>query len=167
MSYLGGIRHNYVANVINENLLFGGSPDMNVDGSTPKSFQAKPASGEIWHIARMFVYFSSSVAFAEDKFANLTALTNGVSLKIDGVEIANWKDNVDVLLSMFDADGKEVYTKKDKSIAGRMSFSRFMEGNKDGITTTDSVNGIELVVQDNLLTLDIFRSCIQGSKRLI
>ncbi len=137
------------------------SEDLNVNGSsTPVFFFATPPEGKYWMIARIMIYFSAGTAFAEEKFGNLTALTNGIQLMVDNNEVVVWKDNIDIQTSMFDADGKEVYTKKDKSISGRMSFHKL--GHHNGIQVKETAFGIGLNIRDNLSTLDMFRARVQG-----
>ena len=137
--------------------------DMNVDGSSSaRIFSAVPPDGKFWVISRLMIYFSASTAFAEDKFANLTALTNGVSILCNNEEIFNWKDNMDIQTSMWDADGKVVYTKADRSISGRMSFFKMVMN--DGLKVSDNVNGFGIKIQDNLSTLDQFRARIEGTE---
>jgi len=135
--------------------------DMNVDGSSSaRVFSAVPPDEKFWIISRLLIYFSASTAFAEEKFANLAALTNGVSILCNNAEIFNWKDNIDIQTSMWDADGKVVYTKADRSISGRMSF--FKMGMNDGLKVSDNVNGFGMKIQDNLETLDMFRARVEG-----
>ena len=148
-------------NIVIERLLNGGSSDMNVDGSsTAVTFKAVPSAGKYWMIARVMIYFSGGTAFSEDKFGNLTALTNGVDVLCNGTVIVNWKNNMDIQTSMFDADGKAVYAKADRSISGRLSFSKF--GDKNGLRIDDEVNGFGIKIQDALQSLSQFKARIQG-----
>lgn len=147
-------------NIVTERLENGGSPNLNVDGTTPVIFKAVPPAGTYWMITRLMIYFSAATPFSEEKFGIITVLPNGVSVMVDNVEITNWKDNMDVQTSMFDADGKEAYTKADRSISGRWSFTR--HGTKKGIRVNDEVNGFGIKIQDDLQTLSQFRARVQG-----
>lgn len=148
-------------NIVIQYLLNSGSKNMNVDGSSSAvTFSAVPPAGKKWVISRLLIYFSTSQAFDETGFGSLAALTNGIDIVLDGVSILNWKDNIDINTSMFDADGKELYTKKDKSLSGRFTFSRFT-GMSGGVTVR-SPSGFAMKIRDDLSSLTIFRARIEG-----
>jgi hypothetical protein len=149
-------------NIVTQRLENGGSPDMNVDGTTPVIFKAVPPANKYWMIARLMIYFSGGTPFSEELFGNLTALTNGISVLCNNVEIINWKDNMDVQTSMFDAEGKEVYALVNRSISGRMSFTKFGSDGK-GLRVDDNTNGIGIKIQDASIDgLQQFRARVQG-----
>ncbi len=148
-------------NIVKDRLMNGASPDLNVDGSSVAViFKAVPPAGTYWMVTRLMIYFSGATPFSEELFGTIAALTNGVSVMVDNVEIVNWKDNMDVQTSMFDAQGKAAYAKVDRSIAGRWSFTR--HGAKKGIRVNDEDNGFGIKIQDALQTLTQFRARVQG-----
>jgi len=139
----------------------GGSEVMAINGATtPTIFDYKPAAGKKIIVGRMLFYFSDSTAFTEDKFAGITALSNGVSVLVNGVEIKNWKNNIDVVTTCFDAEGRAAFTAINRSLACRWTFSK-AAGNVEGLTVLET-NGIGLSITDNLSGLDFFQAQIQG-----
>ena len=149
------------ASYVNTYLLNGGSNDMGIDGTTPVSFTYTPPSGKDLILGRVMIYYSAASAFSEEKFANQTALANGVEMNLGGVTIETWKDNIDVITAMFDLNNVgKTFTKEDKSLAGRWSFYK-VSGNTHGM---DIINGqtVEIKIQDNLSNLTYFRAKIQG-----
>lgn len=74
-----------------------GDTDMGVDGSeTPVIFKYAPPAGKRFIACELSISLSSTVEFEKAKFAHLTALTNGVSIRANGTEIINWKSNRDI-----------------------------------------------------------------------
>ena len=73
----------------------GGSTDLAVNGGTPVLFTAGPtvrdgSTGEdVWHVFRLSVAFRFATnAPTWGKFGDIAALTNGVKIKIRGLDIA-------------------------------------------------------------------------------
>lgn len=149
-------------NAVIQYLTNNGLNDMAVDGSIdPVLFSAIPPVGRKWVIARMLIYYSAANrAFRERGFGHLQALTNGIDIMLNGAAILNWKDNVDVTLAMYDTDSKSVYSKSDRSIAGRFTFSRFTR--PSGGLTVRPPAGFAIKVRDNLSRLSVFRALIEG-----
>lgn len=149
-------------NFISRYLENGAICDLNVNGfSTSVLYKAVPPPNHYWMITRMLFYYSSNTAFEEGNFANLPTLDNGVSILCNNVEIMNWKDNICVQTSMYDAVGRAVQTKVDRSIVGKMSFWKFGEL-IHGLKVEDNINGFGFKIQDDLSSLDQFRVRIQG-----
>ncbi|MHC4489928.1 MAG: hypothetical protein ACYSW7_12290 [Planctomycetota bacterium] len=144
-------------------LVNGTNNDMAVDGSSSEvEFSAIPPAGKKWVVARLLLYFSTGTAFDELGFGNLAALTNGIQLSANGVSFVNWQDNIDINTTMFDADGKALYTKDDKSMSGRFSFFKFASSG-NGIVVR-SPNGFSATVRDDLSSLTVFRMRIEGEQ---
>lgn len=150
-------------NIVIQYLLNSGSKNMAVDGTTPVIFKAAPAVGKKWEIGRMILYYEDTIGFSANTFGSMPALSNGVSILINNKEVLNWKDNLDVMTSMFDADGKEAYAKADRSIGGRLSFFKF--NNIGGVEITDNENGYGVKIQDDLSGLLFFRIRIEGIEK--
>jgi len=148
-------------NVITAYLENGGSNDMGVDGSsTPVTFSFTPTSGFNFKFVRFLLYFEANTAFDSEKFMNLTALTNGVDVKISGNTISNWKDNIDVLTDMFDlSSAGAVFGKETKSMSGRWTLQRTASA-PIWVADTESV---AFVINDDLSAANIiFRAKVQG-----
>jgi hypothetical protein len=136
-----------------------GSNDLGIDGTTPITFSyTVPISKELV-AGRFIIYLESALAMDSIEFGNLTALTNGVSIVADGVEIANWKDNVDMLSDMFDLNpAGTAFGKQTQTLAGRWTFYK-AKGSSLGIEINSSIG---VIIQDDLNTLVVFRIKVQG-----
>ncbi len=137
--------------------------DMAVDSSTsfgPDTYSYLPTKDFL--LGRMMVWLQDGTAFAAGEFGALgTALTDGVSIQIGGVEIENWKDNIDVLSTMYDASrAGEVLAIPTQVIHGRWTLYRASPA-MDGIYVPAGVS-VSAVVSDNLSALIAFRIKIQG-----
>lgn len=148
---------------INTYLLNGTSNDMGIDGSsTPVSFNYTVPSGKKLLIGRILLYSEAATAFDSVKFLNLTALTNGISIRVNGKEITNWKDNIDMVTTMYDMEEGAAFGKATKVLRGRWSLWKAAK-NINGIILT-SGQKFEVVVQDDLSAAGIiFRIRIQGA----
>lgn len=161
MTYLTGKIKMDETNIIVDKLLNVSSEELAIDGSvSAKPFIAAPPAGKIWIISRLLIYYSSSVNFTETGFAHLSGLATGISLMCNNTQILRWKNNLDVQLCMFDADGKGVFGKTTQSIAGRWTFGK--HGEAEGLYITDTTNGIGLTVNDDLSGLSTFKARVEG-----
>lgn len=149
-------------NIVMERLMDGVNQDWNVDGTTPVIYKAVPPSGKYWMISRMMIYFAGATPFADEKFGDLDALTNGFQIMANGTVLDTWKDNIDIQTSMYNAEGKPVYTLENRSIAGRMTFLKF--GDEHGLRIDDNVNGYGINIQDDLSGLGQGRCRVQGKE---
>lgn len=132
--------------------------------ASPVIYYAAPSTGEVWHLTRML--FSMTHAGAGDLglFGGLTALTNGVlvRIKVNGAytTFTNWKTNADIKSDMYDVEfdarsgGGGVY-----GTSGRGTFK-----NAGAVVRLDGDLGdqIEIVVQDDITTLNSFTLKYQG-----
>lgn len=141
--------------------------DMAVNGAaTTQIFQIGPVGGatavEI-DITRFMGYLQDGTAMDDAKFGGITALTNGIVLRInDGAmqNLWNAKSNADLALLTFDF----MYT--DKAPAGSFG-ARFRNSyagpEKHGVTIRLAPGDIlELLIQDNLTGLEQFKMMAQG-----
>jgi hypothetical protein len=150
----------YEDNFISSYLENASSNDMAVDGSsTAVTFSYAPPATKKLVAGRIILYVSGATPFSDVKFADLTALTNGVSVHLNDTEIENWKDNADMVTTFYDADGRVAFTNADRNIAGRWTFTRATGAVADGLQVTSSFKAI---VQDDLTGLSVFRIKIQG-----
>ena len=59
----------------------GGSSEMNIDGTTPKTFSWAPPSGETWRLEEISIFLLDPGPMDNNKFAGLNlALTTGLDL---------------------------------------------------------------------------------------
>lgn len=141
-----------------------GTYDMNVDGSTTRQiFEVSPSGMPIAdHITGITLVIEASTATDDSKFGNLTALTNGIVLRVkDGTykNIFNLKTN-----GAFRHYGQLEYT--DKSGGGNYGVALrqpFTENNGvivrlDGLTN----DSLQIIIQDNLTGLTKFRAKAHG-----
>lgn len=150
-------------NYISEYLLSGESEDMGIDGATtPTTFSYTPPAGQCVYAGRIMIFLLAGSNFSPEKFANITALTNGISICANGEEIENWKTNVDVATTMYDIiPGDALGT--GKAILGRWSFHRASGKASDGLRILPDAGGISIVIQDDLSAAGLtFCAKIQG-----
>jgi hypothetical protein len=140
------------------------SYDMAVDGSvTPVSFKLIPIGTETWVISRFISDMIHSSAADYSKFGDLTALTNGVVLRVyaDGVfgTFTNWKSNKEIYLDT----GNITFT--DKAGGGKYSTSfvgSLLDLDRVQVTITGPDDYLEIIIQDDLTGLDAFYIKGQG-----
>ena len=142
------------------------SIDMNVDGSvTPVVFSLEPNFDYEWDVVRLMFSMTHSAAGDDSKFGSLSALTRGLVLrKVNSINhtIFNVKTNGDIRLRAYDLD----YS--DKAGAGLYgtSFRRTFGGqSSNGVVVRldgSASESIEIVIQDDLTSLDSFRGILQG-----
>jgi hypothetical protein len=151
---------------VNEYLIndsFSPNDNFGVNGSiTPYKFTASPPANKYWMVTRILIYISDDAAFSEGQFGGLGyALTNGLQLLIDGVEIENWYTNEDVIVSMFDVKSETFLGKQDRSIQCRWTFAKAEGEPRYGFKIID---GITFNVRDNLSGLTHAHAKVQGEE---
>jgi hypothetical protein len=136
---------------------------MTVDGSvTPVSFvqgTTVPADKTLY-VARLLMFLEDTTAFSSEKFAGITALTNGIDIKLNGDTIINLKDNIDIIVMAYDSDGQVNMGKTDRTMTVRWTFTKFT-GNPFGVAISEG-NTFEVVINDDLTGLSAFRMRIEG-----
>lgn len=142
---------------------------MDVSGTlaSPQSFKTFPASTDIWHIETITIELTHSTAGDNGLFGNLTALTNGVVLRIYNATtglyttLANWKTNSDIVVDI----GNITYSARSGGGGsyGTNSIGNF-KSNTGSVVFVDGTVGdyMEILIQDDLSTLDSFRIKVQG-----
>jgi hypothetical protein len=140
--------------------------NMNVNGSlsTPIIFEIKPPSDEIWHLTRLLMSITDDTVgqFDDSKFGSLAPLTNGVSLrenKSNLFNIENWKNNAELIITMFDVVYSDSAPAGNEGLRGRFTFAR-----ADAIVKLDGSldEKIEVLIQDDLTSLTGFIMKCQG-----
>ncbi len=142
--------------------------DMAVLGSlaSPQIFEMNPPIGTIWQVTRIMFEIFSAVAPDDGKFGGIAALTNGASLRATTeagrtVVFANWKNNGDMKLDMFDVDFTDKGPGGTHGVNGRWTFTNaevVAELNGDA----SPIQKIEILIQDDLRTLTLFKQKGQG-----
>ena len=135
--------------------------------AAPISHVILPPAGIIWHIERIILTMVHGTVGADDKFGDLSALTNGVIIRanINGQfgSFTNWKTNGDIRRDMYDVS----YSDKAGGPAG---FGTSGRGSFNRIGVTLRLNGdvgdyLEVLVQDDLTDLNSFLINGQGHFR--
>lgn len=125
------------------------------DYSTPTSFFITPPTGEIYVLERFLVQIRDALALSADDYGNLTALTNGIVVKVtdasgDVVELTDGmpiKSNADWAMHCYDSD-PDNYGNGDNFIHVRWTFSK--AGYPISLTEGQSLVAL---MQDNLTGL--------------
>jgi len=146
-----------------------GSADMNVDGSTtPVVFSVSPVGllpGSEWDVTLMIFSLFGTQSMDDGKFGDLAALDKGVIIRVDNgnvKNVANVKTNGEFAESAFE---REYIT---KAPAGKTSFivRRTISGKENsGVVLRIEANtgdGIKVIIQDDLTSMDRFRARVQG-----
>lgn len=141
--------------------------DMNVDGTTPVTFQVKPTAGTKWDITRMMTSMVLSSAGDDGLYGNIAALTNGTYYrKEDSGEsnnLFNAKENADYALEGYDTS----YPLRSGGGGSHGFRSRitFAGQNKQGVVIRldgDLGDSFTATVRDDLTLINKFRTKVQG-----
>jgi hypothetical protein len=145
--------------LLKQYLLDTASNDMAVNGSvTPVEFLYTVPAGKRLDLERMMFYMEGATAFSGVKFADLTALTTGVTWTIAGSLVETWVDNIDIMTTMFDTEGRAVFSKVDRSLGGRWTFSK----DTGKPIQLDAGQTVVCTINDDLSSLVHFRAKIAG-----
>lgn len=146
--------------VVSVGLANGVNESLNVNGSvTPVSFSAVPPAGKKWRVKRITGYIEGANPFSSEKFADLPALANGVVLKINGVEIARWKTNRNMVFDMGFIETPTAHAKANRSLAGEFCFVKAFG---EMLLVDSTLGGVEVIINDNLSTVVSFKVKVQG-----
>ena len=133
--------------------------------ASPIIYHITPPADSGWHITRLILTMTHSTTVGDlGKFGDLTALTNGVLLRIlvDGqsYNVTNWKDSADIKVDFYDVEfDTRSGNKGTYGTSGRGSFYKLgMVIALDGATA----DAMEVVIQDDLTSLDTFVVSAQG-----
>ena len=160
----GGERKQFVAdetNIVATYLLNGTSEQQAVDGSiTPVEFSYSPPAGFNFICSKIIFYMQGSTNFEANEFGNLTSLTNGWTMEINGVETISAKNNKDLGTFAPNMRGVEIYGKINRTLIGSLNFNDFADG-ADGITIRDG-QSFKTIVKDDLSNLIDLETKIMG-----
>jgi len=140
------------------------SSEMAVDGSvTPQIFTIRGGALVAHDITRLFLTMLSGSSMDDGKFGSLTALTNGVVLRIiDGYQenILNLKTNNDIKQFCYDLKYSSKAAAGTYGLSSRMSFGgQSMHGVTIRVKGTDA---LQWIVQDDLTGLVSLKASAQG-----
>lgn len=143
-----------------------GSNNMNVDGSaTTQIFKLSAPIGVKWDIVRILFYIQDNSSMDDSRFGGLTALTNGVVIRLKNGNVKNIfhvHSNGEFAIRAFDT----VYT--DKAPAGSFGFRvrrTFGGPSKNGVVIRldgDIDDQLQVLIQDDLTGLENFNCVAQG-----
>ena len=152
------------SNLVHEYLLATAAKNLGVDGSAvPVTYSAKPASGKLWLISKIFIFLQDGSALTPSTFGNITALTNGLSIKLNNTEIFNFKDNLDIQMAGSNVHGDAAYALSDKTLFTCIDLARMDAGQQRGVEALTTY-GVSAVVQDDISGLSACRITIQGKE---
>ena len=146
---------------------FAAEHHLNVDGSiTPRIFQIgpiQPAGGIEIDITRVMGYIEDATVMDDSKFGGMSALTNGVTLRLNNGIMSNlWnvKTNGEIALLVFDTE----YTLKSPAGFYGYRFRNTYAGpSKHGVTLRLMPGDtLEAIISDDLTDLTDFRLMAQG-----
>ncbi len=149
-----------------DSIIIGLNSNLAVDGSTT-SQTFKVSSGAagtlVFDIHRIMFYIQDGTIMDDAKFGGITALTKGlVFRRVDGTthNVFNVKSNGDLALLAYDTDYH------DKAPAGSYGFSTRITFGSDGkhgtIFRLEPGDDLEMIVQDDLTGLDVFKIMAEG-----
>lgn len=140
--------------------------NMNVNGSiTPVIFNVVPSFKNKWHINSIVLSIEDNTEMDSAKFGGVTALTNGIVIKrVNGINhnICNIKTNGEFRVRHFQV----IYDDKAPSgVYGLCACKNFNSQNGNG--SAIYLNGydgdeIQIIIQDDLSTLNKFVATVQG-----
>jgi len=144
-----------------------GKWDMAVDGSTePKIYRVTPPAGATWDIVKLTIGMTASATMDDSTFGPLTALTNGVVLRVVDGQTKNIfvvSDNGGFAeRCSYDAVYHTEVTSDVYAFRARRTFGG---QDKNGVVVRLSAgDSLEFIVQDNLadVTFTKFACVVQG-----
>ncbi len=149
---------------VSEYLTNGGSNNMAVNGAAePVEFVFSVPKNRRLTVGRIFIYIEGAAPFDSEKFGNLTALTNGLLIENNGSVLENWKDNVDIVTSMFDTEEGRAFAQSGRVLRCRWTFSK-SSGDAIGLVLR-ALQFFKTTVRDDLSSLALLRIKLQGTLR--
>ena len=150
-------------------LLDGSTKNMNVDGSvTPVVYEFAPSGTDIFFINGVSILILDPGKTEADKFGSITALTNGLQLKVKTnggteTEITNIQDNTDLTLT-FNSDITLSNGAGDNWLNDKDWFKGTYQ--LDPIVQIDANQGdtIKIIVRDDLTEVKILRVLVHAWK---
>lgn len=134
--------------------------------ASPQIFQIKPPTGTIWQITRILLNITDNLAADDSKFGGIASLTNGVVIEAITeadriIFFANWKNNGDMKLDMYDVDYTDKAGGGNYGVNGRWTFTKSeVVAELDGNGTP--VQALRVYIQDTLSDLLTFKMRAQG-----
>ena len=140
----------------------GGSNDLVVDGSsTPVTFSAAPGTGKKWYIHSISILFEDT-GINFNKFGGITALTNGVDLKItEGGESERLGLNAKKNSDFYEFATAVILQSAATDVLSIRSNIKISQGTTFELKDSLSEN-VKVVVNDNLTGIDRFNVLVKG-----
>lgn len=132
--------------------------------ASPVTYYVEPFGSDVWHLTRLIFEMTHGTAGDLGLFGNLSALINGVILRIringQYFTFTNWKQNSNIKTDMFDV----VF---DSRSGGGGSFGTTGRGtflNIGSVVRLDGALGdrFEVLIQDDIIALESFTMKLQG-----
>lgn len=141
----------------------GSNEDMAVDGSSSsKTYKVEAPTSDSYNVVNIVLSIASGdTGWTSTKFANLTALTNGVVFRLydsvasDTIWTNTIKDNID-LFGFF--NGHNDITFSDSVRLVTFEICAFKQSAKPYVSTLIDNYDLEIIIQDNLSTLTEMRA---------
>jgi hypothetical protein len=136
--------------------------------ANPEIFEIDPPPLTIWQLTRILFSITDATAPDDGKFGGMAALTNGLSLRATTeagrtVVFANWKNNGDMKLDMYDVSYTDKAPAGNHGVNGRWTFTKsevVAELNGDA----SPIQKMEALVQDDLT--DLITLIMKGQGRV-
>lgn len=140
------------------------SNNMAVDGSggSPQAFSYTPPDTYNFVAERMMMFMQCSSAMTTTVFGNLAAaLGQGIEIKVAGVLITVWRDNIDIYTEYYDVDTLSNVSNAvvDTTLHGRWTFCK--DTNSLGLIVPNG-QFFESIVNDDLSSITQLRMRIKG-----
>lgn len=149
-----GILSAPASKLISTYLLNAGSNDMTVDGSgVPVIFESVFSAPSI--LTKLSLFLQDGQAFANDDFAAINALTNGVLLMVDGQPAALWNTNGDIALDS-DAYSTTFLAQEGRNILADKIFNPNL--------FLPQGASVQIIIRDNLIAVTAFNVKIEGTR---
>lgn len=137
--------------------------DMSVDGSggSPVVYSYTPPDTYDAVINRLMIFLQTASAMAPEEFGDRAVLAQGLEIKIQGVLLDVWQDNIDMYTEFFDVDtvANIAGVTADTTLHGRWSFAE--DHNGYGINLPNGET-FEVVINDDLSSFTELRMKIKG-----
>ena len=119
-------------NGISEQLINNGVVNQAVNGATtPQIFSSTVVpEGKIFIATRIIFYMESINAMNSNLFGDIPILANGWELLVNGVSTIKATQNRMLGQYMYDMQGVKIFGKEDKTMIGRLSFSKITPNSK-------------------------------------
>lgn len=145
---------------------YSGASNMNVDGaSTEVVYVIQPPVEQVWDIATLNLFIQDATAMDSSLFGGITALTEGVTLRLwhsatEYEDLAVFKSNADFFLY----GGNAAY--QANMVTGKygLNWSNQFVAEHGGLLRLDGSKSerLEIIISETLTGLEVFRALTSG-----